>query len=95
MPQASTLSVRTDKDLKEKVGKILHELGLNHSAAINMYYRLILARKKIPFTVKPPNKITLKALQDIEKGKNVKRFETTEELFKDLGIMEGMPGMPY
>ncbi len=86
MPQASTLSVRTDKDLKEKVGKILHELGLNHSAAINMYYRLILARKKIPFAVRPTNKITLKALQDIEKGKNVKRFETPEELFKDLGI---------
>ena len=83
MTQASTLSVRTDKDLKEKVGKILHELGLNHSAAINMYYRFILARKKIPFVVRTPNKKTLKAVEDIEKGKNIKRFRTTEELFED------------
>ncbi|MDQ1350275.1 MAG: DNA protein [Acidobacteriota bacterium] len=95
IPQASTVSVRTDKDLKKKVGKILNKLGLNHSTAINMYYRLILARNKIPFAVKPPNKVTLKALQDIEKGKNVKRFETPEELFKDLGILERMHGMQY
>ncbi|MCU0289121.1 MAG: type II toxin-antitoxin system RelB/DinJ family antitoxin [Acidobacteria bacterium] len=86
MSEASTLSIRTDKDLKEKVGKILHELGLNHSSAINMYYRLILARKKIPFAAKSPNKITLKTIQDMEKGKNIKRFKTPGELFEDLGI---------
>jgi antitoxin component of RelBE/YafQ-DinJ toxin-antitoxin module len=49
MIQASTLSVRTDKDLK-------------------------------------PNKTTLKAVEEIEKGKNIKRFQTAEELFEDLGI---------
>jgi DNA-damage-inducible protein J len=84
--QASTLSVRTDKDLKEKVEKILHELGLTHSTAINMYYRLILAKNGIPFEVRLPNKTTRKAVEDLEKGENVKRFGTTEELFEDLGI---------
>jgi hypothetical protein len=49
MTQASTLSVRTDKDLR-------------------------------------PTKTTLKAVEDIEKGKNIKRFETAEKLFEDLGI---------
>jgi len=86
MAHASTLSVRTDKDLKEKVGKILHQLGLTHSTAINMYYRLILAKNGIPFDVKLPNETTLKAVEEIEKEKNVKRFDTAEELFKDLGI---------
>ncbi|MCK4765321.1 MAG: type II toxin-antitoxin system RelB/DinJ family antitoxin [Candidatus Aminicenantes bacterium] len=86
MAQTITLSVRTDKGIKEKVGKILHELGLNHSTAINMYYRLILAQRGIPFEVKLPNETTLKAMEDLEKGKNLERFETAEELFEDLGI---------
>lgn len=90
MGQTITLSVRTDKRLKDNVGKILHELGLNHSTAINMYYRLIMARNGIPFDVKlpdkTPNETTLKAMEDLEKGQNVKRFETAEELFEDLGI---------
>lgn len=86
MAQTITLSVRTEKTVKEKVGKILHELGLNHSTAINMYYRLILAQRGIPFEVKLPNKTTLKAMEDIEKGKNSEKFDTAEELFEDLGI---------
>jgi DNA-damage-inducible protein J len=86
MGQTATLSVRTDKGLKEKVGKILNELGLNHSTAINIYYHQILTRKGIPFEVKIPNKTTLRAMEDLDKGKNVKRFDTAEELFEDLGI---------
>ncbi|MCP5047124.1 MAG: type II toxin-antitoxin system RelB/DinJ family antitoxin [bacterium] len=86
MSQASTLSVRTDKELKEKVGDILQKLGLTHSTAINIYYRLILAENGIPFDVKLPNKTTRKAIEDLEMGKNVKRFDSADELFEDLGI---------
>ena len=32
---------------------------------------------------KIPNKTTLKAMEDLEKGKNVKKFDTAEELFED------------
>jgi len=80
MGQTITLSVRTEKGVKEKVGKILHELGLNHSTAINMYYRLILAQRGIPFEVKLPNKTTLKAMEDLEKGKNSERFDTADQI---------------
>ena len=86
MAQTATLSVRTDKGLKEKVGKILNRLGLNHSTAINIYYHHILTHQGIPFEVKIPNKTTLKAMEDLDKGKNVKKFDTAEALFEDLGI---------
>ncbi len=82
----TVLSVKTDEELKIGVGKILQQLGLNHSTAINMYYRLILAQKGIPFDVKLPNKKTLKAIDDIERGKNVKKFAAAKDLFDDLGI---------
>ena len=86
MAQTATLSVRTDKGLKEKVSKILNQLGLNHSTAINIYYHHILTHKGIPFEVKIPNKTTLKAMEDLDKGINVKKFDTAEALFEDLGI---------
>ncbi len=85
MPQASaTLSIRTNKELKAKVGKILNKLGLNHSTAINMYYHLILENKGIPFDVKIPNNTTFKALEDSRKKKNMKKFNNVEDLFEDL-----------
>jgi len=36
--------------------------------------------------VKIPNKTTLKAMEDLDKGKNVKKFDTAESLFEDLGM---------
>jgi antitoxin component of RelBE/YafQ-DinJ toxin-antitoxin module len=36
----------------------------------------ILTHNGIPLEVKIPNKTTLKAMEDLEKGKNVKKFDT-------------------
>lgn len=33
-----------------------------------------------------PNKVTLKAMKQSEKGKGLKKFKTLDELFEDLGI---------
>ena len=82
----ATISVRTEKKLKDKVGRILEELGLNHSIAINIYYYQILANRGIPFDLKIPNQITVKALEDSRRKKNTKKFNNTDELFVDLGI---------
>jgi len=82
----TTISVRTEKKLKDKVGKILEELGLNHSTAINIYYHQILANRGIPFDLKVPNKTTVKALEDSRTKKNMEKFNNTDELFDDLGI---------
>ncbi len=82
----ATLSVRTDKKVKDQVGKILEKLGLNHSTAINIYYHQIIANQGIPFEIKIPNKTTVAAIGDSRKKKNMKTFKTTDELFDDLDI---------
>jgi antitoxin component of RelBE/YafQ-DinJ toxin-antitoxin module len=33
-----------------------------------------------------PNKVTMKAIKQSEEGKNLKKFESLEDLFEDLGI---------
>ncbi len=83
---STTLTVRTDKDLKDKVGKILHEMGLNHSTAINLFYHKVLDDKGIPFDLKITNPETIKALTDSRNNKNLTRHENTDKLFEDLGI---------
>lgn len=86
MSSSATLSVRTDKKTKKKAEKILKSLGLNHSTAINIFYHLIVANSGLPFDVRVPNKATLQAMQDLDSGTNTNSFDTTEELFDDLGI---------
>jgi DNA-damage-inducible protein J len=87
MAQAdATLTIRTNKTLKDEVGKILNRLGLNHSTAVNMFYRQVLEKKGIPFDVRVPNKETLKALENSRNRKNLTTYASSEELFEDLGI---------
>jgi DNA-damage-inducible protein J len=80
------LTVRTQKVLKNKVEKILRDLGLTHSSAINIFYRLIIMNKGIPFDVKIPNETTQKAMEESRANKNLKGFKNADELFGDLNI---------
>ena len=83
---STTLTVRTDKELKDKVGKILREMGLNHSTAINMFYHKVLDSNGIPFELKITNPDTIKALEDSKNNHNLTRHENSNDLFEDLGI---------
>lgn len=38
------------------------------------------------FMQRKPNKVTLKALKQSEAGKNLKKFNSLDDLFEDLGI---------
>ena len=80
------LHIRTSKTLKEAVGSILHELGLNHSIVVNMLYRQILIQKEIPFPIKLPNTATQKAINELENKEDLKTYRDSDELFNELGI---------
>jgi DNA-damage-inducible protein J len=77
---------RIDSSLKTEAEKILAELGLNASDAIRMLYSQVTLRKGLPFEVHVPNAETEEAIRDIEAGRNVIRYDSTAELFDDLGI---------
>ena len=81
------LSVRVEAEVKREVEKVLNELGLNLSTAVNIFLKAVLREKGIPFPLKleeprltpethqiekiPPQ--LEKSLKDLEKGK-VERF---------------------
>jgi len=80
------LNIRTNKNLKESVGEILRSMGLDHSTVVNMLYRQILLRKEIPFSIKVPNKLTQKAINELEGDSDLKTYGNSDELFKEFGV---------
>jgi len=64
------LNIRTNKELKETVGKILDELGLDHSTVVNMLYHQIELLQAIPFPIRIPNLGTRPAVADPENDVN-------------------------
>ena len=87
---AINMSFRVDKNLKQQADTLFKKLGINTSAALNMFLTQSVREQSIPFvpTMNVPNERLLKALQeveDIESGKvKAKRYKTFEDALKDL-----------
>ena len=43
------LNIRIDKSVKETVAQLLSNMGLDHTTAIEMYYRQIIKERRLPF----------------------------------------------
>lgn len=55
MNKTANLYARIEPDVKEKAEKVLEELGIPVSNAINMFYKQIILQQGIPFDLKLPN----------------------------------------
>ena len=86
MAKSAVISTRIDPDLKNNAEYILKELGLTVAQAITLFYKQVELQHGLPFNVKIPNPETKKALEDAKARKNLKGFETTDQLYEDLGI---------
>ena len=73
---------RIQPEIKEQADGILQRLGLSPTEAIRMFYMQITLRNGLPFDVAIPNDVTIKALEESRNGRNLERFDSTEELFE-------------
>jgi len=48
----STLNVEIDESIMERAAQLLESMGLDHTTAIDMYYRQIITERQIPFQPK-------------------------------------------
>lgn len=87
----STISIRVNENLKEQAQELFKSWGLDMSTAVNIFLSQTVREQRIPFVVgnEIPNAETAAAMQEIDgminSGKQP-RFDTPEELFKELGI---------
>ena len=86
MAKTGVISARIDPDLKRDAEQIFRELGLTTSQAITLFYKQVDLQRGLPFSVKIPNEVTKKALEDARTRRNLESFEDIESLFEDLEI---------
>jgi DNA-damage-inducible protein J len=87
MASSKTATARAliDPEVKKTAEGILKELGLSISNSVELFYRQVVAQGGLPFELLVPNKKTMNAIRNSRAGRG-KRFSTSRELFKDLGI---------
>ena len=82
---SSTITVRVDDKLKKAASDVFREVGMDMSTAITIYLKQVVRTNGIPFPISAeiPNALTLKAIQEAEKGK-MASFSSIDELMEDL-----------
>ncbi len=81
----AVVRARIDTATKERASAALAAMGLSVSDAIRLLMLRIADEQRLPFDVKVPNSVSIKAMKELDAGKG-RRFETPEELFSDLDI---------
>ena len=88
----ANLNVRIDPVLKRESDKLFKSLGLNMSAAINMFLTQCVKTSSIPFTIEEPkpSKKLKKALKEVDymmkHPDKYKSYNSIDDLLKDLDI---------
>ena len=53
------LNLSIDSELKQEVGEVLKEIGLDYTTAINLYFNKIRRDRKIPFELESRKNLTV------------------------------------
>lgn len=86
----ATISIRVNDDLKQKAQTLFDDLGMDLTTAITVFLSQAVRESSIPFKIgyDVPNAETLAAMKEADEiiDSGSARFNSAEEMFKDLGI---------
>lgn len=75
---------RIDSDAKTKAYKILNQIGIKPTDAVNMLMHHIAMFGELPFRPSIPNAETLQTFEQTDKQQNLTRHNDIEDIFADL-----------
>lgn len=83
------VQVRMDSKTKKQAGKILKDLGLDLSTAVNMLFKQIIFTKTLPFEIRDENGMRLHKAEELreaieETKKSKKGFSDVDELIASV-----------
>jgi len=84
MARTAMIRARTEPDLKSEVERILEELGMTSTEAVNLFYRQVKLQKGLPFDVKIPNKTTLETFRKTDEGKELNEYKDMKAFRKKM-----------
>lgn len=86
MTKTAVISARIDPELKATAERVFQELGLSTTQAITLFLKQVELQHGLPFEVRIPNAATRSALQDAQARRDLREFDSVEQLFADLEI---------
>jgi DNA-damage-inducible protein J len=86
MVKSAMIRARIEPKLKNEVEKVFSKLGISSSEAIQLFYSQVILHRGLPFEVRIPNKATLKAMKEIDKGKHLVKFKDAADMLSKMGI---------
>ncbi len=85
MKADAVVRARIPAEMKDKAIEALDRMGLSASDLIRLTFLRVAEEGRLPFDVQVPNRVSRKAMAELEAGKG-QRFDDPEELFGDLDI---------
>jgi len=86
MAKTATIRARIEPELKSKAEDVLERLGLTTTEAITLFFRQLVYQRRLPLDVALPNATTLRTFQETDRGENLVRCDSIDELFEKLEL---------
>jgi DNA-damage-inducible protein J len=86
MSKTAIVRARIKPEIKEHAESILDRLGVSTTQAITMFYKQVIFRKGLPFSVAIPNKTTRRTLEATDAGQDVILCKDAADMFRKVGI---------
>ena len=86
---ASTLTLRVDRDLKESAMRYASALGISLSSLVRAVLAHCLSEEELPFEFdkrETPNKCTLTSIRETQSGRGLKEYTSVQDMADDLGL---------
>ena len=80
----AVVRARIDENIKEEAAAVLAAMGLTVSDAFRLLLTRVAKEKALPFEPLVPNEETIQAMQEARQGKNLKSFNSVDDLMADL-----------
>ena len=80
MTKTAYINARVEKGLKNKAQRILKDVGVNTTDAVEMFLHQVVLHQGLPFPVRKPNKETLRAIRELRAGKGKRYTGSTKDI---------------
>ena len=87
----ATINVRVDTDIKKGIEQFCKDVGMNVSTAVNLFFKAVLAQRKLPFEIAQPEDPFYKGANWRHVMKGIRAFESGEPgIVKTMEELEAM-----
>ena len=84
MAENAVVRARINEEIKKEATIVLASMGLTVSDAFRLMLTRVAREKALPFEPLIPNEETIKAMKETRDGKNLKSFDSVDDLMTDL-----------